>query len=85
VHPHAVAGISSSTREIRHMTTTEPKILVDGYNSQTTKTVPPRAAQFGKGARDLTEIKQATDARREHSAKLSDPGRQGWKPQSPNS
>jgi|HubBroStandDraft_2_1064218.scaffolds.fasta_scaffold2088196_1 hypothetical protein len=27
-------------------------------------TTPPRAAEFGKGARDLAEIKQATDARR---------------------
>ena len=27
-------------------------------------TTPPRAAEFGKGARDLAEIKEATDARR---------------------
>ena len=27
-------------------------------------TTPPRAAEFGKGARDPAEIKQATDARR---------------------
>jgi hypothetical protein len=27
-------------------------------------TIAPRAAEFGKGARDLAEIKQATDARR---------------------
>jgi hypothetical protein len=31
----------------------------------------PRAAEFGKGARDLAEIKQATDARRAHNEALS--------------
>jgi hypothetical protein len=31
----------------------------------------PRAAEFGKGARNLAEIQQATDARRENSAQWS--------------
>lgn len=29
---------------------------------------PPRAAQFGKGARNLDEIREATEARRRQSA-----------------
>jgi hypothetical protein len=35
---------------------------------------PPAAASFNQGARALTELQQATDARREHSSHLSDPG-----------
>jgi hypothetical protein len=57
----------------------------DGYNSQVAPVTPPAAAQFNKGARDLSEIREAADRRREHSAKLCDPSRAGWKPQSPHS
>jgi hypothetical protein len=35
---------------------------------------PPAAASFNQGAGALTELQQATDARREHSSHLSDPG-----------
>lgn len=38
-----------------------PPILTSVYGSN-----PPRAAEFGKGARDLDEIKQAADAVRSH-------------------
>jgi hypothetical protein len=38
---------------------TKPDIQVSVYGSK-----PPPAAEFGKGARDLAEIKEATDARR---------------------
>ena len=57
----------------------------DGHNSQAAGVIPPSAAKFNRGARDLTEIKQATGARREHSRHLSDPGREDCKPQSLNS
>jgi hypothetical protein len=40
---------------------------VAGY--QTNKA--PAAAEFGKGARNLAEIQQATDARRAHNESLS--------------
>jgi transposase-like protein len=54
---------------------TTPKIDgVDGYNSQTVKTNPPGAAKFGVGARTIEQIKQATDARREHSRQLGEAG-----------
>jgi hypothetical protein len=41
------------------MSTKQPEILVDVYGNK-----PPRAAEFGKGATTLAEIKEATDARR---------------------
>jgi hypothetical protein len=56
-----------------------PPSLTDGYNSHGTKTNPPAASQFNKGASDLEQIRRATEARREHSNKLSDPGRAGYK------
>jgi hypothetical protein len=59
------------------------EIIIDGYNSHGTKTTPPDAAKFGRGATNLEQIRQATDARRQHSNQLSDPGRQGWQKQSP--
>jgi hypothetical protein len=37
-----------------------PPILTSIYGS-----TPPRAAQFGKGARDLAEIQEATAAQRQ--------------------
>lgn len=49
-----------------------PKVeQVGPYRSDRDGIAPPRAAQFGKGARDLAEIKQATDARRAHNEALS--------------
>jgi hypothetical protein len=60
-----------------------PPYAVDGYNSYTPKTVPPSAAKFNKGATSIEEIRRATEARREHSRALSDPGRKGWEKRSP--
>jgi hypothetical protein len=45
--------------------------LVDGYNSQGTKTEPPSAAVFNKGATTEREMQEAADRRREHSSALS--------------
>lgn len=63
----------------------KPDHLVDGYDSAGTKTRPPQAAIFDRGATSLPQIADATDQRREHSRQLSDPGRKGWEKQSPNS
>jgi hypothetical protein len=52
------------------------KPLIDGYQSGGTKTMPPSAAKFGVGATTLEQIKQATDARREHSRQLSEAGKE---------
>jgi hypothetical protein len=62
----------------------QPKIGVDIWNSQVAPVTvrPPVAAIFGKGATSLSQIKQATDALREHSRRLSDPARKGWPKQS---
>ncbi len=38
---------------------TKPDILTDVYGNK-----PPRAAEFGKGATTLAEVKDATEARR---------------------
>jgi hypothetical protein len=57
--------------------------IIGSYNSHGTKTVPPSASQFNKGATNLAEIKNATEQRRAHSAALSDPGRKGWPKHSP--
>jgi hypothetical protein len=37
----------------------KPDILTSIYGNK-----PPRAAEFGKGARDLAEIREATEAQR---------------------
>jgi hypothetical protein len=55
----AAAGISFLKQTQDHNMTDKPSIHVNVYG-----TTPPRAAEFGKGARDLAEIEQATDARR---------------------
>jgi len=57
--------------------------LISGYNSHGTKTTPPEASKFNKGAQSIEQIREATDARRAHNAALSDPGRKGWEKQSP--
>jgi hypothetical protein len=65
------------------MTTTEnPKIIVSNYGSHGVKTTPPDAARFGRGAGGLAQIREATELRRLHNEKLSDPGRRGWEKQS---
>lgn len=46
-------------------------IKVDGYDSGAAPSPPPGAATFGVGARNLAEIKQATEARTAHSKKLT--------------
>jgi hypothetical protein len=61
----------------------EPDKIIGGYCDRGTKTPAPDAAKFNRGAQSIEQIKHATEARREHSNKLSDPGRAGWKPQSP--
>jgi hypothetical protein len=63
----------------------KPPIAVDSYTSQGVKTRPPAAAKFGVGATSLPEINDALDQRRAHNEALSDPGRQGYEKQSPNS
>jgi hypothetical protein len=63
--------------------TEKPPHRTDGYNSQAAPVTPPAAAKFGVGARSLEQIKEATERRREHSHKLSDPSRKGWPKQSP--
>jgi hypothetical protein len=60
-----------------------PDHPVDGYNLQAAPVTPPTAAKFNQDARDLTELQQAADARREHSRHLSDLGCDGRNPQSP--
>jgi hypothetical protein len=60
-----------------------PPIITDGYNSHGTKTTPPDAAKFKRGAQSIEQIRHATEQRRAHSAALSDPGRAGWPKQSP--
>jgi hypothetical protein len=57
--------------------------VIGGYCDRGTKTQAPAAAKFNQGASHIAEIKHATEQRRAHSAALSDPGRAGWKPQSP--
>jgi hypothetical protein len=69
----------------RKLSMSRPNILIDGYNSHGTKTVPPEAAKFGRGATNIEQFRQATELRRLHNAKLSDPARRGWQKQSPNS
>lgn len=51
----------------------EPKI--SDYNSHGTKTPPPDAAKFNRGAQTIEQINQATDARREHSRQLGNGSR----------
>ena len=48
-------------------------IKIDGYNSGPggADTKPPAAAIFDKGARTVSEIQKAADARREHSRQIS--------------
>jgi hypothetical protein len=58
-------------------------IITDGYNSHGTKTMPPDAAKFNRGAQLIEQIRHATGQRRAHSEALSDPGRKGWQKQSP--
>jgi hypothetical protein len=53
------------------------------YNSHGTKTMPPDAAKFNRGAQLIEQIRHATGQRRAHSEALSDPGRKGWQKQSP--
>jgi hypothetical protein len=47
----------------------EPKI--SDYNSHPTKTTPPAAAKFGVGPQNIQQVREAADARREHSRQLS--------------
>jgi hypothetical protein len=58
--------------ELFNMSKTEeqPDILVSVYGKN-----PPRAAEFGKGASTLSEIEQATAARRKLSESQSQPSR----------
>jgi hypothetical protein len=51
-----------------------PPHRVDGYNSQAAPLRPPAASKFGVGASNLTEINDAIDQRRAHSAALSRKG-----------
>jgi hypothetical protein len=60
-----------------------PKI--GSYDSHGEKTRAPQAARFDRGASSMPEIVDAINQRREHNSNLSDPGRKGWKKQSPNS
>jgi hypothetical protein len=62
-----------------------PDHKVDGFNSEAAPVRPPQAAMFDKGAASLSEIQDACDQRRAHSAALSDPSRKGLEKQSPNS
>jgi hypothetical protein len=57
--------------------------IVGGYCDRGTKTPAPAAARFNDGAKSREQIRQATEARRAHSAALSNPGRAGYKKQSP--
>jgi hypothetical protein len=47
------------TRNIKTSDKEKPDILTSVYGNK-----PPRAAEFGKGARDLAEIREATEASR---------------------
>lgn len=48
-------------------------IAIDGYNSGPygADTNPPAAAIFDKGARNIADIQQSIDARRDHSRRIS--------------
>jgi hypothetical protein len=57
--------------------------IIGGYQDRGVKTNPPQAAQFKRGAQSIEQIKHATEQRRAHSEALSNPGRAGYKRQSP--
>jgi hypothetical protein len=60
-----------------------PPIITGTYQSHGTKTPPPDAAKFNRGAQSIEQVRQATEQRRAHNNALSNPGRAGYKKQSP--
>jgi hypothetical protein len=62
--------------------TSKPPIL-SVYDANGVKTRAPAASKFGVGATHIAQIKDATEQRRAHSEALSNPGRAGYKKQSP--
>ena len=58
-------------------------VKVDGYNSGAAPSPAPAAAEFGRGVSDLAGVKQATDARRAHSAALTKSGQANDRNQAP--
>ena len=51
------------------------KPLIDGYQSGGVKTNPPAAAKFNVGATNVEQVREATEARRQHSRQLSEAGK----------
>lgn len=48
------------------------EIKVDGYSYGAAPSPAPKAAEFGKGAANLAQIKQAAEARVVHSKNLTE-------------